>query len=104
MISCCIQRARKIFFESENRGQKDCGYSLIQSCAPKVKAADTVCWLTFSNLHGTVFQKKKTKLRMYKICHVNRNSHKNYVNFIYSGPAVIKTKYTGSITSNTERL
>jgi hypothetical protein len=42
MISCCIQGARKIFSERENRGPKDGGYSLIQSSAQKVKAADTV--------------------------------------------------------------
>jgi hypothetical protein len=42
MTSCCIQVARKIFFERENRGPKDGGCSLIQSCAAKVKTADTV--------------------------------------------------------------
>jgi hypothetical protein len=42
MISCCIQGAKEIFSERENRGQRDGGYSLIQSSAPKVKAADTV--------------------------------------------------------------
>jgi hypothetical protein len=40
MISCCIQRARKYYSERENRGPEDGGYSLIQSCAPKVKAAE----------------------------------------------------------------
>ena len=42
MISCWIQRERKIFYDRENRVPKDGGYNLIQSCAPMVKAADTV--------------------------------------------------------------
>jgi hypothetical protein len=89
MISCCIQRESKIFSELENSGPKDGDYNLIQSFSPNRRQQILLIWLTFNKLHGTVSQ-KKNYLRLQDICHVKRNSHKNYTNYIYSDPAVIK--------------